>query len=194
MRRDGPVSERALRADARRNRARVLEAAQAVFAAEGLAVPIDEIARRAGVGVGTVYRHFPTKEALFEAIVVTRLQALVDRARELETAAEPGGALFGFLTRLAEEGRAKKDLTDALRTPSPDVQTATSALARDLQEAVGHLLTRAQRAGAVRDDVDIGDLFALVHGAFLAIERKGGDPGSRDRVLAVLHDGLRGRG
>ena len=69
------------RADAVRNLAKILQAAEEVFAAEGLAVPIDEVARRAGVGIGTVYRHFPTKEALFEAIVVARLEGLIERAR-----------------------------------------------------------------------------------------------------------------
>jgi AcrR family transcriptional regulator len=76
---------RPLRADARRNRAKVLSAAEEVFASEGPAVPIDEVARRAGVGVGTVYRHLPTKQALFEAIVVARIEALIERGEELCT-------------------------------------------------------------------------------------------------------------
>src|SRR5260370_4133101 len=83
---------RAMRADARRNRARVLEVAQAVFATEGLAVPIDEIARRAGVGAGTVYRHFPTKEALFEAIVISRVERLTEEGGSLASAEDPGPA------------------------------------------------------------------------------------------------------
>ena len=90
------VAGRPLRADARRNRARVLEVAQQVFAEEGLAVPIDEIARRAGVGVGTVYRHFPTKDALFEAIIVERLCAVGEAARELARRPGAGRAFFGF--------------------------------------------------------------------------------------------------
>ncbi len=72
------------RADAVRNLAKILEAAEEVFAAEGIAVPIDEVARRAGVGIGTVYRHFPTKEALFEAIVVARLEGLIERGAGAE--------------------------------------------------------------------------------------------------------------
>src|SRR5438105_699085 len=85
---------RHLRADARRNRQRVLEAAEAVLATHGLAAPIDEIARAAGVGVGTVYRHFPTKEALLEAIVLSHLEPILAEVRSLLTAADPGGALF----------------------------------------------------------------------------------------------------
>ena len=80
----------------------MLEAAEEVFASEGLAVPIDEVARRAGVGVGTVYRHFPTKEALFEAIVVARLEALVERAEELCTSDDPGAAMFTFISELVD--------------------------------------------------------------------------------------------
>ena len=88
-------ADRPLRADARRNRARVLDVAREVFAAEGLTVPIDEIARRAGLGIGTVYRHFPTKEALFEAIVLDRIERLTALA-ESAPGADPGEAFFDF--------------------------------------------------------------------------------------------------
>jgi AcrR family transcriptional regulator len=82
------------RSDSIRNRARILEAAERVFGSEGLAVPIDEIAERAGVGVGTIYRHFPTKEALFEAIVLSHFERLVHTARSLATAEDAVAALF----------------------------------------------------------------------------------------------------
>src|SRR5436189_3893468 len=88
---------RPLRADAARNRARVLKVAYQTFAAEGLAVPIDEIARRAGVGAGTVYRHFPTKEELYRAVIEDRLSRIVDDGRALLASQDPGQALFGFL-------------------------------------------------------------------------------------------------
>src|SRR5580658_9490937 len=90
---DGPT--RPQRADAQRNRARVLEAAEVVFAAEGLNVPVDVIAEKAGVGVGTLYRHFPTKEKLFEAIIVERISGLAVEARCRLTAEDPGAAFFG---------------------------------------------------------------------------------------------------
>src|SRR4051794_35820186 len=90
-------TERPLRADAARNRARVLEVAYETFAAEGLGVPIDEIARRAGVGAGTVYRHFATKEELYSAVVEDRLRRIIDDGRELLANEEPGQALFTFL-------------------------------------------------------------------------------------------------
>src|ERR1700724_269458 len=89
-----------LRDDAARNRARVLETAYETFAAEGLSVPIDEIARRAGVGAGTVYRHFPTKEELYRAVVEDRIGSIVNEGRALLGAGEPGEALFTFLRSL----------------------------------------------------------------------------------------------
>ena len=86
-----------MRADAARNRARVLEVAYETFAAEGLTVPIDAIARRAGVGAGTVYRHFPTKEALFHAVIADRMHRFIDDGHALLESAGPGEAIFSFL-------------------------------------------------------------------------------------------------
>src|ERR1700759_3124180 len=104
-----------LRADAALNRARVLETAYETFAAEGLSVPIDEIARRAGVGAGTVYRHYPTKEALFAAVVDDRMRRLVDDGYALREAGEPGEALFSYLRSLVLQWGAKdRGLVDAL--------------------------------------------------------------------------------
>jgi AcrR family transcriptional regulator len=187
----GPESSRPLRADARRNRARVLEIAQEVFASEGLSVPIDEIARRAGVGVGTVYRHFPTKEALFEAVILRRLERLVEEARSLSDAGDAGEAFFTFLSRMVKEGMAKKDLLDALGGAGFDVRAATPIITQDLRRAIDRLLTRAQQAGAVRDDVRIADLMALFAGTSLAIRHYPGDPDLPGRMMAILSDGLR---
>lgn len=178
-----------MRADARRNRARVLAAAQAAFASDGLLVPLDEIARRAGVGAGTVYRHFPTKEALFEAVILHRVQGLADRAKALEDADPPGEALFAFVAHLTREGTAKKDLVDALGgAPLPNVAEVN----RDLWASLAELLGRAQRAGEVRADVGIADVRALLRGAFVATSEEN-DPALTDRVVAVVCDGLRGR-
>src|ERR1700722_8679746 len=94
---------RPLRADARRNRERVLEAARAAFGAEGSDVSLDEIARRAGVGPGTVYRHFATKEALFEAVIFDRIGELVEEARALSDDPDPGRAFSSFAEHLGRE-------------------------------------------------------------------------------------------
>lgn len=114
------AGSRPLRADAQRNRDRILEAAEAVFAAEGVDVPVDVIAEKAGVGVGTLYRHFPTKERLCAAILLQRLAGIPADARALADAEDPAAAFFGFLERVVREGAAKRDLVVAVtgRTPN----------------------------------------------------------------------------
>lgn len=182
---------RTLRADARRNRDRLLRTAKAAFAEDGLSVSLDEIARRAGVGPGTLYRHFPTKEALFEAVVYDRVRGLVDEARELGAAADPGAALFGFVDRLVAEAAAKQDLVDALTGAGVELRTNLTGMAADLRDAIKTLLTRAQQAGAVRDDIEVADLMALVSGLWLALRAPANRAADPERALSVLRDGLR---
>ncbi|HEU5434463.1 MAG TPA: TetR/AcrR family transcriptional regulator [Thermomicrobiales bacterium] len=181
----------ATRADARRNRARLLAAAAELFAAEGSGVPIGEIARRAGVGVGTVYRHFPTKELLFAAVVRERLERLAAEARVLLAADDPGEAFFAFFRSLVEGGAAKKDLSDALAGAGIDIASHTGDLASEVRDALAKLLLRAQRAGAVRADIAAADLYALLAGVLLAMDQRRGDVALRDRIIAVVADGLR---
>lgn len=180
---------RPLRADARRNRERVLEVARAAFAAEGLSVPLDEIARLAGVGAGTLYRHFPTKESLFGAVVHDRLRRLAEEGAALRESADPGAAFFFFLDRLAAEAGPKRDLFDALASAGVDAGPAVMAAVNDLRAQIICLLRRAQAAGAVRADIRREDLTALLSGMLFAMRpRSGADPG---RVLSVFRDGLR---
>ena len=181
---------RPLRADARRNRAKVLEAAEEVFASEGLAVPIDEVARRAGVGVGTVYRHFPTKEALFEAIVVARLEALVERAEELSTADDPGAAMFTFISELVDLAVKKRDLTDELARAGVQSEQLVAGVKERLEHSFEVLLQRAQATGAVRQDINRTDVTALVMGTCMAANQHG-CTGSTQRLVSVLCDGFR---
>jgi AcrR family transcriptional regulator len=167
----------------------VLEAAQAAFADEGLAVPLDEIARRAGVGAGTVYRHFPTKEALFEAVVSERLRLLDEHLRGVDTSGDPGVAFFAFFAHLVEQAELNKDLCDALESTTgfgfkADLETTTR-----FRETFADLLGAAQRAGAVRTDVDVDDVKALLVGG-LAIRRQASGEQSR-RLFGILCDGLR---
>lgn len=183
--------ERPLRADARRNRARVLDAAYEAFAEVGVTVPLDEIARRAGVGAGTVYRHFPSKEALFEAVLSDRVERLVTEIRTAVATADPKDAFFSFLSRIVEDGVAKKDLIDALMGSGADVAAGTSKAKRALRDLGAELLARAQRADAVRTDVEVADVLALVSGTVFAIHGQRGDAEVTRRMLAVLHDGLR---
>lgn len=182
------MAERPLRADALRNREKVLRAARDAFAACGYGVPLDEIAARAGVGPGTVYRHFPSKEELFEAVVTARVQDLVSDARSRGDAADPGRAFFGFLGRIRQEAAAKRDLPDAI--------AIAGSLQEDLYAALDVLLRRAQQTGAVRPDITTGDLIVLLKGLLRSINDTppgASGPALGDRLLAVITDGLRPR-
>jgi AcrR family transcriptional regulator len=180
------MADRPLRADAQRNRDKVLRAAQDAFAASGFGVPLDEIAAMAGVGPGTVYRHFPSKEKLFEAVVAARLHDLIADARALADDPDPGRAFFGFLGRFRHEAAAKRDLPDAIAIPG--------SLQDDLRAALDVLLRRAQQAGAVRSDITTSDLIALLKGLLNTINDTPpgtDDQGLADRLLTVVADGLR---
>jgi AcrR family transcriptional regulator len=181
---------RPLRADARRNRELILQAARDSFAAEGIGVPLEEIARRAGVGPGTVHRHFPTKEALFEAVVVEHLEQLTRDARTALQADEAGSAFFAFLARMTSEADAKQDLADALAGAGASLGSATLQVAADLREIFAALLARAQRAGVVRTDVNAADVHAIVLAALTA-RRQRADTARPDRLAALVFDCLR---
>ncbi len=174
-----------MRADARRNRAKVLAAAEEAFAADGLAVPLDDIARLAGVGAGTVYRHFPSKEALFQAVVLERIQQFAQEARALVTADDPGEVFLDYFVRVIKQASLNRAICDALAEAGGHAFKAGAG--DDFRSALAELLRRAQEAGAVRQDIDGDDLRALIVGC-LAVERY--SPGSRHLVRIVV-DGLR---
>jgi AcrR family transcriptional regulator len=183
--------DRPLRADAARNRARVLEVAYDTFAAEGLAVPIDEIARRAGVGAGTVYRHFPTKEDLFRAVVEDRIQSIVDEGRALLAAENPGNALFAFLRSMVLQwGATDRGLADALAGFEIDIKTALPEAEGDFLGVLGGLLRAAQKAGTVRRDIDMWDVKVVLVGCQAMQAYK---PDAAERLTEVVLDGLRAR-
>jgi AcrR family transcriptional regulator len=180
-----------MRADARRNRAQVLEAAEAVFGAKGASASTEEIALQAGVGIGTVFRHFPTKEALLEAILMDHVAKLGEVARSLATSADPGAALFGLFTRMVEQAATKKTYVDALADAGLDSRIARSQVGQEVVQAIAALLVRAQQASAVRDDIGVTELIALVVGASRAAEHVGWEGAVRARTLQVVFDGLR---
>jgi AcrR family transcriptional regulator len=180
-----------MRADAHRNRGRIIEAATELIERDGLGVPLDEIARHAGVGPGTVHRHFASKETLFAAIVVDRVGQVAAAARALAAAGDPGDALVGALAAMLAEGERSSALKAALAGTDFDLRTAAPHAAADLRDAVGVLLSRAQQAGAIRRDVDTTDVMALLAGAFAAAQHSGGDPVRAATLATVLFDGLR---
>jgi len=180
---------RRLRADAARNRARLLQVAYETFAAEGLSVPIDEIARRAGLGAGTVYRHFPTKESLYRAIVADRVQRIVDSARALLAADDPGQALQTFLTVMVEQGATDQGMVDALAGIGFDIAQAAPDAERSFMDVLGELLARAQQAGTVRADIDVQDVKTLLVGC-QAMQRYSGDRDQTRRMVQIMTNGL----
>lgn len=179
---------RPLRADAARNRARVLEVAYDTFAAEGLAVPIDEIARRAGVGAGTVYRHFPTKEELFCAVFSDRIRRIGEQARELLESEGPGEALFAFLGVMVRTFPTDHGLADALAGYGIDLATAAPGAEAGFLAALAELLTAAQNAGTVRRDVGVMEVKALML-VCKSAQLYGDDVA--ERAAEVIVDGLR---
>ena len=187
----GEAGGRAMRADARKNRERLLVAAEEVFAEKGVSVPVDDVACRAGVGVGTLYRHFPTKEALIAAVLATRLEQLSAESAAARIDPDPGAALFAFADRLGAEVSVKHDLADALAEAGVDVKAEMADVMEQMKANVGALITRAQQAGAVRDDVGADELFGLVVATCSAAKLQGLDEEARRRMIGVVFDGLR---
>jgi AcrR family transcriptional regulator len=180
---------RPLRADAARNRARVLEVAYDTFAADGLSVPVDEIARRAGVGAGTVYRHFPTKEELFRAVVENRIRGIIDEGRALLAAGPEADALFTFLRFMVLQwGATDRGLSEALSGVGIDVDSVIPDVEGEFLGMLGELLQAAQEAGTVRRDVDVADVKAILVGLQAM---QGYNDAAASRLIEVVLDGLR---
>jgi AcrR family transcriptional regulator len=178
------------RSDARRNRALVLAAAQRAFAEQGTGVSLAEIARRAGVGAGTVYRHFPSKDILVEAVLAEHLEGLVAAADQWAARAAPGDALFGFLLEVVEKSAGRRHVCDVLSADRGWPRAVLAAAALRFREALGRLLRDAKQAGVIRADVRVDDLSALaVGGAALRAAHRDRERGTR--LVRLLLDGLR---
>ncbi|MEV0602380.1 helix-turn-helix domain-containing protein [Streptomyces sp. NPDC050315] len=172
----------ALRADARRNRALVLQAARSAFEERGLTVPLGEIARRAGVGAGTVYRHFPSKDALFRATVADRMRLFTDTARDLADVPDPGEVFFRFISSVVRLVAQNKAMCAALEGATvAEVRPVLPGLEEEFWSALEVLLVRAQRAGAVRKDVGIADVRVLLTGCMAMEVRRSAASGPPER-------------
>jgi AcrR family transcriptional regulator len=184
------AGQRSQRADAVKNRLRILEAADDVFAAQGVSAPVDVVAEKAGVGVGTLYRHFPTKESLIEAVVVTRLEWLVAEMLGAADSPDPGEALFSSLHRFARQAATKRDLFDALGAAGVDIKANCADTFALLESAFTQLLDRAVASGAVRSDVTADEVIGLVAGTCMAVTTPGHEQ-ALDRMVDIVCDGLR---
>jgi AcrR family transcriptional regulator len=183
------AGERHLRVDAQRNRERILEAATTLMATHGIDVPIDEVAQLAQVGVGTVYRNFPTKDALFEALLMARITPLVAAARAAADAEDPGDAFVTFVRHMCDEFADFRALADAMAESGIDLSATKGRISSELTTSVEELLRRAQQAGRIRPDVTITDISAMMAG-ISHTDPLFMDPPQRRRCVALVCDSL----
>jgi AcrR family transcriptional regulator len=180
-----------MRADALKNREAILAAAEEAFAEDGVTVPIDAIAARAQVGTGTLYRHFPTKETLYEAVVMVHLTKLLETAQSYAGSDEPGAALVAFLREFATQMFAKRDLIEALSAAGIDIKSQCSVLLDEFKQRVGTLLQRAMASGEVRTDTSVDEVFGLIAGICHTSGQTGIDAAGLQRMVGIVVDGLR---
>jgi AcrR family transcriptional regulator len=191
---DTPIANldtpRSLRADARRNYERLIRAAEAQFMEQGADASLEDIARRAAVGIGTLYRHFPTRGDLIAQVLYQSTAGLVERADALLDAASPALALARWLRELVVYVTTYRGLTAALANSYIGSGTQLCSNCGRIAEAGGALLARAQAAGQIRRDADIKEVILTAHSAaWIAEQTK--DPDAADRLLGILFDGLR---
>jgi AcrR family transcriptional regulator len=187
-----PEQPGVMRADARRNHERLLAAAAATFTEHAADdASLEEIARRAGVGIGTLYRHFPTRQALLEAVYKDQAQALHARALELLDSPSPTEALVTWLRAMIEFGATKRSLSKSLMATLGKDSELLSLCSTMIREGATPLLTRAQEAGEVRADTDTTDLLRLSHAIAVACEHASPHADQAERLLSLMFDGLR---
>lgn len=180
-----------MRADARRNRERLVAAALAAFTEHGSDdTSLEEIARRAGVGIGTLYRHFPTRQSLLEAVYRDQVEALCEGAEPLLAGPSPGAALVAWLRALVQFGLTKRILSTELLATEGANAPVFSACRSDMARTAQALLARAQAAGEVRPGLEPADLLRLSHGIAAATERSADRAAEADRLLDILLGGL----
>ena len=190
MSRVAAVDERPLRADARRNREKVLTAARAVFSEHGREAQMDDVARRASVGVGTVYRHFPTKEALIGALVVDSFRLIALKGEAALQMDDPWEAFASTLWAGAEIMAGDRALSEVFAS-TPGVFEAAAPTVEGLRETVGEIMRRAKAAGALREDAMVDDIPMIMCGIGSATKKEHVCPASWRRHLAIVLDGLR---
>lgn len=180
------------RADARRNRAAILHAAETLLAARGMATTLDEIARSADVGAGTVYRHFPTKDALFAVVFTRRLDRLTEQVDLALTRKDPASALREYLSFAMADARRNQWLCLAMNQQEQWHETARSCLKERLTDRFAELVERAQAAGVIRNDIDASAAFAIVPAYVAMVNALGPNPPDQqvESMETLLWDGL----
>jgi AcrR family transcriptional regulator len=181
---------RTQRVDARTNRGRILDVAEEVFGNGGRAASTEEVARLAEVGIATVFRHFPTKAALLQAVLVRRFDRLREQAEALLETTDPGTAFFDFFRHLVADAATKIAIAEALLDAGGDSDGEAAQASNGLRRAVGALLEHAQRAGAVRDDVELPEVYTLLVATSRAAAHTHLDDEVKARALAIVFDGL----
>jgi AcrR family transcriptional regulator len=185
------VLGRPLRADARRNRERVLIAAREVFADQGREAQMDDVARRAMVGVGTVYRHFPTKEALIEALVLETFERILVVAKaQLERTDDPWDALVQTMWAGAEILAGDRSLSEVM-AEAPGAFNFDAAVQNEMNATMSALIERAQAEGTLRADVVLDDVVMVMCGIGAATRKTHICPGAWRRHIAIVIDGMR---
>ena len=182
--------ERPLRADARRNREKVLAAARAVFSEHGREAQMDDVASRAGVGVGTVYRHFPTKEALIEALMVDAFRSIAAEARRALDIEDPWEAFTAVLWHGAETMSADRALSEVFASIPGAMESAMPTI-EGLTESMETIMGRAKASGDLRPDAIIDDIPMLMCGIGSATKKEHRCEGAWRRHLSIVLDGLR---
>jgi AcrR family transcriptional regulator len=177
-----------LRADARQNHARLLMAASEAFAERGADAPLEDIARRAGVGIGTLYRHFPTRLDLQAAAFRNQVTVLCGEALDMLNRAEPERAFFTWIQIMATYFMNKRGLSKAVMQALGKDSEVMEACWMRLRDTTERTLALAQEAGLIRSDVSAIDVIRLAHGVVAGTEQ---DPDQAPRLLAIMVDGLR---
>lgn len=182
------LAQRPMRADARRNYERLIAAASKAFIQYGPQVCLEDIARDAGVGIGTLYRHFPTRQALLEGVYRDQVDALSREAQELLGVPDPAGALSAWLHTVLTDNLTRRGLKETLM--AGEISELVTECKMKMHQSGARLLARAQEASAVRRDLDISDLLRLVHGISMMVEPGAEGMARAERLFSVMMAGL----
>ncbi|WP_369206920.1 TetR/AcrR family transcriptional regulator [Streptomyces sp. PU-14G] len=182
--------QRPRRADARRNYDRLVAVAREAFREEGADASLDDIAKRAGVGPGTLYRHFPSRDVLLAAVVRESIDALHARAEDMLTAEDPDAALLAWVHAAVAHAGTYRGLAASMMSSMYEEGAPLRSSCDRMHEAGARLMERAQRQGSARPDFDAADLFDMIAAVAWVTERSADGPGAATRLLPVVTKGL----